>query len=155
MHAKTLDPYGAGIVKKDVYATAKRRMPEGVMVVVIDLKLDNRRLQLIPTPSRAVLRGEIHELLVTDEEGAKPGTEVNSIGVIGFMEFTLGGMIAAGDDVFVGRRLIGTIAGFDETHCPNHINIVLKSTRKMSGSELGIELEEEVTLSRGSPALST
>lgn len=148
MTIETFDPYKSGIISGNVYASAKRRAVRGNIVVVIDLKLNGRRLQLIPTPGRAVLSGEIHELLMTDEENAGPGTEVNSVGVVGFMEFSRAGVIAAGDRVIIAGKAIGSIAGFDETHCPNHLNIVVKSSQRMTGFDLGIEVEDAVSISR-------
>jgi hypothetical protein len=148
MNSKGVDPYQAGMIKEDVYAKAKKRKVRGLVVVVLDVKLENRGYKLIPAPSRAVLSGEIHELISTDEEKAKPGEEVNGIGVIGFAEFTVGGVLAAGDKVVIGKMEIGVVAGFDETHAPNHLNIIIRTFRRVTGLDLGIELEEEVTFSR-------
>ena len=41
---------------------------------------------------------------------------------------------------------IGTIAGFDDTHMPNHMNIVIAQDRLQSGAELGLKLEEPVSV---------
>ena len=148
MNTRGVDPYGAGLIKDNIYEKAKKRSVRGNIVVVLDLKLDNRGYKLIPSPSRVVLSQAIHELISTEEENAKPGEEVNSVGVIGFMEFTNGGVIAAGDRVVIGEREVGSIAGFDETHAPNHLNIIIKAPRKVSGFDLGVELEEGVVISR-------
>lgn len=148
MAIETVDPYKTGLIKENVYERAKRRTVKGNVVVVLDIKLDGRRLQLIPMTGRAILSGEIHELLLTDEENAGPGAEVNSVGVVGFMEFTHGGIIAAGDKVTIGSRVIGAIAGFDETHYPNHLNIVMRTSRRMTGFDLMIEVEDPVTIFR-------
>jgi len=37
-------------------------------------------------------------------------------------------------------KTIGEIVGFDETHAPNHLNIVARSKERCSGEELGVEL---------------
>lgn len=147
MTPKTVDPYHAGIVKGDVFAKAKRGKVKGRIVVVHHLKLDNRGYQLIPAGSRVVLDNEIHELISTDERKARPGKEVNSAGVIGFTRFTTGGVIVVGDKVSIGHAGVGLIAGFDETHVPNHLNIIIKTSSKVSGFDLGIELEDEVVIS--------
>ena len=43
-----------------------------------------------------------------------------------------------GDNVTVAGRLIGQIAGFDETHLPNHLNIVVKAGKSVTGREIGL-----------------
>ena len=102
----------------------------------------------MPQLSRAVLSSEIHELISTEENKAGPGDEVNSIGVIGFAEITLGGILAVGDRVRIGKKEIGLIVGFDDTHFPNHLNIIINTPNKVSGFDLQIELEEDVMISR-------
>jgi len=34
------------------------------------------------------------------------------------------------------QSAIGTIAGFDESHCPNHYNVLIKGPRRITGVEL-------------------
>ena len=145
---KGVDPYAAGIIKENVYLKAKKRKLKGKIVVVLDLKLDNRGYQLISTPSRVVLSQEIHELISTAEDKSKPGGEVNRVGVIGFVEFTTGGVLAVGDRVVIRGKEIGFIAGFDETHTPNHLNIIIKASDRVSGADLGIDIEDDVMFSR-------
>lgn len=145
---KGVDPYRAGIIRENPYERARKRTVKGKIVVVHDLKLDNRGYKLIPSPSRVVLSGEIHELISTDEDKAQPGGEVNSAGIIGFAEFTTGGVLAAGDTVAIGKEEIGPIVGFDESHAPNHLNIIIKTPEKASGFDLRIELEDDLIISR-------
>jgi len=148
MEKKRTDPYQTGIIKENPYEKAKKREVRGKIVVVLDLKLDKRGYKLIPTPSRVVLSREIHELISTDEEKATPGQEVNRMAVIGFAEFTRGGVLAVGDKVTIGGREIGVVVGFDETHAPNHLNIIILTTKRVSGFDLRVELEDDVTFSR-------
>lgn len=77
-----VDPYKSGMFKSNPYA--KKKPCLGKLVVILDGKIEERRLQLITPISRAVQRGEIHELIVTDEESAGPGREVNKIAYWGF-----------------------------------------------------------------------
>jgi len=42
-------------------------------------------------------------------------------------------MLVYGDSVVIGGKTVGTIAGFDESHFPNHYNIVIKGPRRLSG----------------------
>ncbi len=111
-------------VSRDIYG--ERRPIEGVVVALIHVTFTDRGLNLIGSMSRALKRGEIHELMITDEE-AKPGSRVDRVSVIAFFEVEVGGLAVYGDDVLIGDRRIGSIAGFDLTHMPNHMNIVVKA----------------------------
>lgn len=132
-----IDPYKAGMFKKNPYA--KKREIKGQIVVVLDGKFEERGLQLITPISRCIRANEIHELILTDED-ASPGMRVDRIAYLGFVEIEQGSVMVAGDKIFLGDRLIGTIAGFDETHMPNHLNIVIKANERMTGLELGAEI---------------
>lgn len=136
------DPYKMGMFKKNPYV--KKREIKGRVVVVLDGKFEERGLQLITPISRCICAKEIHELIVTDEN-VSPGMQVNRIAYLGFMEIEQGSVMAAGDKVFLEDMLIGTIAGFDETHMPNHLNIVIKADTRKTGPELGTELEMSIS----------
>lgn len=136
------DPYAQGLFSKNPYA--KKNIVIGRLVVVLDSRLDNRELHLLPVISRAVRRYDIHELIFTGEQGAKPGSIVNKIAYGGFAEIENGGVVVAGDKLYWNGRHIGEVAGFDDTHLPNHLNIVIKSTAPATGSELGFDLGMEV-----------
>ena len=130
------EPYKAGIIKNNIFV--EKRDIVGRIVALIDLALDSRSLELIIPRSRVILASEIHELLLTDEEDAGPGETVNHVLVIGFFEIEIGGVMVVGDKVRIGNELIGEIAGFDMTHMPNHMNVVLKSSRfSRSGAKMG------------------
>ena len=46
-----------------------------------------------------------------------------------------------GDEIRTDRTgLIGTVVGFDESHAPNHFNIVVQAARSQTGRELGLRL---------------
>ena len=129
------DPYASGMIKENLYY-AKSDI-EGNLVVVLQGKIENRGLELIKPASRCVKKFEIHELIASDEENIGPGSEVNKIAYIGFVEILQGGVILAGDAVFRNGERIGVIAGFDETHMPNHLNIVIRCDKRITGVELG------------------
>ncbi|MFZ5946306.1 MAG: DUF6917 domain-containing protein [Bacillota bacterium] len=137
-----IDPYKAGLFKSNPYA--KKSNISGQLVVVLDGKMENRGLQLISQISRCVQKHQIHELIITDEDNAQPGNEVNSISYLGFFEVEQGGVIVVGDEVFLENDLIGRVAGFDETHMPNHLNIVLKSTARLTGIELNANIGNKI-----------
>lgn len=141
-----VDPYKAGMFKVNPYA--KKSPCEGELVVVLDGKMEGRKLSLMSPISRALLAHEIHELIVTDEEEAGPGKEVNRIAYWGFFEVTRGSVIVVGDTVQIGDRVLGTIAGYDETHMPNHINIIVKAPERETGVELGLSLGEKIIIQK-------
>lgn len=141
-----VDPYKAGMFKVNPYA--QKSPCEGELVVVLDGKMEGRKLQLMSPISRALLTHEIHELIVTDEVEAGPGKEVNRIAYWGFFEVTKGSVIVVGDTVQIGGRVLGTIAGYDETHMPNHINIIVKASERETGVELGLSLGEKIIIQK-------
>ena len=129
------DPYASGMIKENFYHS--KSDVEGALVVVLRGKVEDRGLELIKPASRCVKKHEIHELIVSDEENIGPGSEVNKIAYIGFVEIAQGGVILSGDGVFRNGERIGELAGFDETHMPNHLNIVIRCDKRVGGAELG------------------
>lgn len=138
------DPYKRNLVNRDFYYS--KTDITGRFVVVLDGKLDNRELNLIQPISRAFSRHTVIELIGTDERDAGPGRVVNSICYIGFVELTNGGVLLAGDKVLWNNTEIGEIAGYDNTHMPNHQNTIVKMNTRIAGKELGIQINDEVTI---------
>ncbi|EGW41203.1 hypothetical protein [Desulfosporosinus sp. OT] len=138
-----VDPYQAGFFRENPYAA--KRVIKGKLVVILRGKLEQRGLELIPTISRAVLKDEVHELIVTDQENAGPGSKVDKIAYIGFIEITAGGVMTVGDTLTCQDKVLGRVVGFDETHLPNHLNIVLASDTRSDGVEKNLKLESEIT----------
>lgn len=120
-----------------------RMAVDAVFVAVMRLKLPDRGLQLIAQGSRCVRRFDVHELIVTTEKTG-PGGRAGAVAYLGFVEFQTGGVILYGDEVRLGDRIVGRIAGYDETHMPNHLNIVLTGDETASGVERGIRLGQAV-----------
>ena len=136
------DPYRAGLFKKNPYA--EKLDIKGNLVVVLSEKLEGRNLQLMTPISRALNRHEIHELIITDEEQAAPAQRVNNIAYLGFFEVLQGSVLVVGDEVFLDNQLVGHIAGFDETHMPNHLNIIIKRKERLTGIDLGAKVGMEI-----------
>jgi hypothetical protein len=136
------DPYKEGKAKPTFY-TAKRAVT-GTIVAVLDAKMENRGLYLIAQASRALRRGDIVELVTTDEANAAPATTVNRVAYIGFAEIESGGMVLIGDGLTIGRQHIGEVCGFDETHVPNHMNIVIRTAERRTGAERTIALSTPI-----------
>ena len=122
-----------------------RLAPKGRFVAVLKNKREQRGFKLILPNTRAIRRHEIHELIVTDESTAAPGVTVNRIAGLGFVEFTDGGILAQGDVLLVGSTVIGRVVGFDESHMPNHQNIIVHGPELRSGIERGFGIRDAVT----------
>ena len=137
------DPYTAGMISTDPFH--KKQVVQGRIVAVLSNKFDKRGITLMPQPSRAFLKNEIHELLLTDEN-VSPNDTVNRIWGLGFFEIDVPGIIVEGDTVNVSGHTVGTVAGFNDTHMPNHLNIVIHSLERKTGAELEIELQDTVIL---------
>lgn len=136
------EPYARGRHKKYPFP-AKSEVP-GRMMVVADNKHDDRGLHLIVPFTRAVVQHELHELMVTDEKGARPGAEVNRVGTLGFFEINRTGLLAWGDELWINDRLVGEVIGFDLTHFPNHLNVVCYSSERLTGIEMGLAVDDPV-----------
>ena len=121
---KVTAPYDFRRITPGVYG--KRKQVEGEVVALLHVSFQDRGLRLIETKSRAVRLNEIHELMITDED-AQPGSGADRVRALAFFEVSIPGLIVAGDKVVVGNKSLGVLAGYDETHMPNHMNIVVKA----------------------------
>lgn len=139
-----MDPYDRALFDENPFGL--KRNIECSVVAVLKVKLDKRSLQLIPQISRVLKKNDIHELIYTDEIESKPGKVVNRIAYIAFMEILKGGVMVVGDAVYWNNSLLGTIAGFDDTHIPNHQNIIIYSPKISTGKELGIQVENQILI---------
>ena len=117
-------PYDFNRITPRVYGD--KRPVEGVIVALLHIVFEDRGLELIETKSRTVKLHEIHELMITDEE-AEPGGGANRVRAIGFFEISKPGLIVVGDGVWVEDRLLGKLVGYDLTHMPNHMNVVVRA----------------------------
>jgi len=118
-------PYDFKRITSSVYGD--KRPVEGEVVAVLHVKFHDRGLELIQTKSRTVKVNEIHELMITDEQDVAPGGGANRVRAIAFFEITRSGLIVMGDEVSLEGKTLGTLAGYDVTHMPNHINVVVKT----------------------------
>lgn len=136
--------YAPQIYGADPYASKSPVV--GRVVAVLRGTTEQRGLQITGFRSRAVPAGEIHELMITDEDAPLEST-VNRVALLAFFEVTSGGVLLIGDRVVAGDIELGVVAGFDETHMPNHQNVCLRGNW-VDGAERGIPLEAEVRIVR-------
>ncbi len=118
-------PYDFRRITPGVYGD--KRPVEGEVVAVLHVKFEDRGLEFIQTKSRTVKLNEIHELMITDEQDAAPGGGADRVRAIAFFEITKSGLIVMGDNVSINGKKLGTLAGYDVTHMPNHINVVVET----------------------------
>jgi hypothetical protein len=117
-------PYDYNKITSDMYGP--RRKIRCAIVALLNITFTDRNLKLIPTKSRALRKNEIHELMITDEN-SEPGDTVNRVSAIAFFEVKEGGLAVFGDKVEVEEKKLGILAGYDYTHMPNHMNVVVKA----------------------------
>lgn len=142
MNAAT-DPYADGQLSMPPYVA--KALVTGNVCAVLNQTLDYRGLQLIVQPSRVVNAGDVHEIILTDERPAGPGLRVDRVCGIAFITVTRPGVILSGDLVTAGGHELGYVVGFDESHAPNHLNIVLRAEQRATGDVLGIAIGDEIS----------
>lgn len=136
---------GPSVFGSDVYAS--RRDLQGRVVTVLRGVTDRRGLDLTELRSRATPKYVIHELMTTDEDAA-PGVTVNRVALLCFFEVEAGSVMLVGDKVYSGNTLLGTVAGFNETHMPNHQNVCLHVEALQDGESMGLSVEDAVRFVR-------
>lgn len=113
----------------DHWNTAPKRTIVGIIVAVSGLRLEHRDTWLMHPRTRVFPKYEIAELTLTDEELANPGQQINSVLYVGFLEMQQGGVVIAGDSVYIAGKKIGVVGGFSDIHGPNHLNIMVKGNQ--------------------------
>ena len=118
----------------------------GEVVYVLHQTATERAMMLEKVYSRAVQLHEIHELIATGD-AAEPGGRADDVRYVAFFEVLVGGCLRVGDTVSIDDVPLGELAGFDLTHSPNHLNLVVRTKRPRSGEELGLGLGAKVRFS--------
>jgi hypothetical protein len=121
-----------------------KRAVHGTLVKVLVHRRDDRGMRMEEFASRCVRRGEVHELVTTDQQDSTPGARVDRVGFLGFAEIGCGGVLDRGDQVRIDGRLVGTVLGFDSCHFPNHYNILISVPEPVTGRDLALRPEAEV-----------
>ncbi|CAN5554130.1 hypothetical protein BH23CHL2_BH23CHL2_30180 [soil metagenome] len=125
---------------------AANRPVEGRLVTVLRGVTGERGLSLEGYRSRAVISGHIHEFMTTDDPAAVPGTTVDRVALIGFFVVERSGVLLVGAEVVIGDQTLGTIAGFDNTHMPNHQNICIRVNDFRDGVDLGFAVGDPISI---------
>jgi kynureninase len=136
------EPHGTLILDK--YPYAAKSDVTGTLVCLLDARSEERGMELIIHPSRALCGNEIHELAVTDDPQAAPDYVVDRVAYLAFFSVEEGGIVLVGDRVEVAGKEIGEVAGFDLTHAPNHMNVLLRAKDRKTGPELGLCLGDPI-----------
>lgn len=108
-----------------------------------------RGMRLAPAGSACISRGEIHELVVTTDDTDRAGAVVDHVAYVGFIEFLDPAMLTRGDTFWVGDRLLGEFAGYDESHMPNHLNLVLRGECLVTAEDLDLRPADVVVVREG------
>ncbi|MBN1900972.1 hypothetical protein JW926_06555 [Candidatus Sumerlaeota bacterium] len=138
------DPYKTGMASSVRFL--KKRIVKAGVVVVLKGTIENRGLRLISPQSRCVREKEIFEFMIAEDAGVCPGGTANTVRYLGFAEVVTGGSIRVGDKVLCDDRILGYVAGFDETHMPNHQNIVLMGAENATETEEKMNLESRIEI---------
>jgi hypothetical protein len=67
------------------------------------------------------------------------------VAYLAFFRVDQGGIVLVGDSVLVGEAELGEVVGFDLTHFPNHMNLLIGARERKTGLELGLNLGDIVT----------
>ena len=137
-----MDPYE---ILKQRHPCKKRNVLAEI-VVVLSNKRDDRGLMLISPYTRAVRAQEIHEFIITDEENILPASTVDRVAYLCFAEILKGGVIMVGEQISIGDQTIGQVVGFDESHMPNHLNVVIHAPERKSGFECDITVGQQMRI---------
>jgi len=121
---------------------AGRRLAQGALIAVLDAHATNRAVRLSRPDSRILERDDVFEVMLCNANAVTSARTIDSVGYLGFVEVSRGGLIEQGDFMELSGRILGTIAGFDTTHAPNHLNVVvavpgLPGTGRSLKGELG------------------
>ncbi|GAA2106276.1 DUF6917 domain-containing protein [Streptomyces synnematoformans] len=117
----------------------------GRLVKILIHRREDRGMSVDEWASRCVRRGEVHELVTTDQHDTATGARVDRVGFLGFVELAGGGVIDRGDPVVIDGEQVGTVLGFDSCHFPNHYNILIAVDEPRTGRDLGLRPAMEVS----------
>jgi len=136
------DPYKTKKAHYVVYTNKK--VVRARVLAVLKGSIEGRGIELIYPASRAVRKGEIFEMICTPDQDAGPGKRIDSVTYLGFLEVEESGVLLVEDIVKVSGKPIGIIIGFDETHYPNHQNVVLKPFKGVDIKKIELQVDSVI-----------
>lgn len=132
-------------MKKTDSIFSEKRTLLGKFVAVMNFSKLDRGINLTEFRTRCLLKNDIHEFILCSED-TDPNSPIDKVFYLGFGEFTEGGVMEIGDTLYIGNKPFGTIFGFDETHFPNHYNILITTKHLQTGLGLGVKAEDEFSI---------
>lgn len=123
-------------------------------IAILNHKRVQRGIMLTKWQTRVVRQGDIHEILTTPERTEHISRQINLVFYLGFAEFDAG-IIAIGDGFWAeDGSFLGQVLGFDETHAPNHLNILLSSDVMLPGVQRGLRPDHRFFVRQQGPSSS-
>jgi len=135
-------------MKKTDSIFSDKRTLNGKWVAVMNFSKQDRGINLTGFRTRCLLKNEIHEFILCADD-TDPNKPIDKVFYLGFGEIIEGGVVEVGDTLYLGDEVFGTVLGFDETHFPNHYNILIKTRHLKTGLELGVKAEDEFLINFG------
>jgi hypothetical protein len=112
---------------------------EITFVMVLGHDRADREMEKGSFLTRCVQAGEVHELVAVNA-GSLDNGKYHGASYLGFVAFNGPAVIYVGENLFVGGNRIGVLGGFDYTHFPNHMNILIETEQPTNGQKLGIRI---------------
>lgn len=134
-------------MKKTDSIFSDKRILIGKFVAVMNFSNPKRGINLTEFRTRCLLKNEIHEFILCADD-TDPNSPIDKVFYLGFGEFTEGGVMEVGDTLYLDNKPFGTILGFDETHFPNHYNILIRTNNLKTGEELGVKAEDKFSIQK-------
>jgi hypothetical protein len=101
----------------------------------------DRRMIASPHHTRCIQDGEIHELVYV-AESPDGLIDLNDAWYLGFIKFPQGGVLAKGMTIEINGQGKGKLIGFDETHFPNHLNLLISDQNPQNGQDMSLKLND-------------
>lgn len=108
-------------------------------VMILGHVRDDRIMKAAAYVTRCVRAGEIHEFVKVPDV-ADASDQYRGAAYVGFAEFRNAAVIHVGQGLWINETLVGKIVGFDETHLPNHMNILIGTPDRVSGVDMGLRV---------------
>jgi hypothetical protein len=110
---------------------------EITFVMVLGHDRADREMEKGSFLTRCVQAGEVHELVAVSAKTLDKG-KYRGASYLGFVTFNGPAVIYVGESLLIHGKQIGVLGGFDYTHFPNHMNILIETEQPANGRTLGI-----------------